>query len=137
MFRNWHRAALTAGGLLLALTACSSTGTSTTTAKTSTPPMASMSSMPAASGTSATSGTKIVIDHFAYAPMDLTVSPGQKVTVVNNDSTAHTLTADNKKFDTGSIGPGKSGSFTAPTTPGSYTYICSIHQFMHGTVTVH
>jgi plastocyanin len=80
---------------------------------------------------------QIVISNFAYQPMDLTVDPGQKVTVVNHDSTAHTLTAtSDHAFDTGRIDGGATGSFTAPTTPGSYPYICTIHQFMHGTLTV-
>lgn len=114
-----HRVALTAGLLLLTLAGCSSAGPSGTAA------------------TGSSTGSEIVIDNFAYAPMALTVSPGQRVTVVNHDSTAHTLTADDKSFDTGSIAPGRSGTFTAPTKPGSYSYICTIHQFMHGTVTVH
>jgi plastocyanin len=114
---------------MLALTACSSSGSST--AKSSAVPGSA-----ASASMSAMAGSRIVIDNFAYKPMALTVSPGQKVTVMNDDSTAHTLTADDRKFDTGSIAPGKSGTFTAPSAPGSYTYICSIHQFMHGTVTV-
>ncbi|WP_236652125.1 cupredoxin domain-containing protein [Streptacidiphilus neutrinimicus] len=85
----------------------------------------------------ATGSARIVVDNFAYQPMALTVAPGQTVTVVNHDSTAHTLTAtSNHAFDTGRIDAGATGSFTAPTTPGSYSYICTIHQFMHGTVTV-
>jgi plastocyanin len=57
--------------------------------------------------------------------------------VDNHDSTAHTLTATaGKAFDTGTIGAGKSGTFTAPAAAGSYPYICTIHQFMHGTLIV-
>ncbi|QMU73827.1 hypothetical protein GXP74_15155 [Streptacidiphilus sp. P02-A3a] len=86
---------------------------------------------------SGVTGSQIVISNFAFSPMDLTVSPGQKVTVVNHDSTAHTVTASaGNAFDTGDIAPGRSGTFTAPTKPGSYHYLCSIHQFMQGTVTV-
>ncbi|MFC1405610.1 MULTISPECIES: cupredoxin domain-containing protein [Streptacidiphilus] len=77
-----------------------------------------------------------MISDFTFAPSALTVSPGQTVTVVNHDSSTHTVTAGDKSFDTGDIAPGKSGSFTAPTKPGSYPYICTIHQFMHGTLTV-
>ncbi|KJS58088.1 hypothetical protein VM95_35615 [Streptomyces rubellomurinus] len=62
--------------------------------------------------------------------------PGDTITVVNDDTTAHTLTASDKSFDTGTIAPGKSATLTAPAKPGSYPYICTIHQFMHGTLTV-
>ncbi|WP_225447050.1 cupredoxin domain-containing protein [Streptacidiphilus sp. PB12-B1b] len=123
--------AVSAGVLVFALAACSSGGTSGGSAAPAT------SGMSTAMASPGVSGTQIVISNFAYTPMDLTVSPGQKVTVVNHDSTAHTLTAaTGGAFDTGSIAPGASGSFTAPAKPGSYRYICSIHQFMHGTVTV-
>ncbi|WP_232248533.1 cupredoxin domain-containing protein [Streptacidiphilus rugosus] len=81
---------------------------------------------------------QITISNFAFQPGDLTVAPGATVTVVNHDSTAHTVTASGGGgFDTGHINGGASGTFTAPTKPGSYPYICTIHQFMHGTLTVH
>ncbi|MFE4060323.1 cupredoxin domain-containing protein [Streptomyces sp. NPDC059096] len=79
----------------------------------------------------------MTIDNFAYAPSALTVAPGSKVTVVNKDSVAHTLTATTgKAFDTGTIGPGKTATFTAPAKAGAYPYICTIHPFMKGTLTV-
>jgi plastocyanin len=119
--------AAAAGALLLALTACSSTSSAT----------AGPSATAGSASAAAVSGTQIVISNFDFSPMTLTVSPGAHVTVVNHDSTAHTLTASSgNAFDTGDIGPGKSATFTAPTKPGSYSYICSIHQFMHGTLTV-
>jgi plastocyanin len=69
--------------------------------------------------------------------MTLTVSPGAKVTVSNQDSATHTLTATgDKAFDTGDVGPGKSVTFTAPTKAGSYSYLCDIHQYMTGTLVV-
>jgi plastocyanin len=107
---------------LLLLAACGSSGsgaTSTTTA-----------------GTSA-QGPHITIKNFGYSG-DLTVKPGAKVTVTNEDSTAHTLT-DKKthKFDTGNIdGNGGTGTFTAPTAPGKYPFGCTYHPEMKGTLTV-
>jgi plastocyanin len=78
-----------------------------------------------------------VIDNFAYSPANLTVHPGQTVTVVNHDSATHTLTAaGGSTFDTGAINPGKTATFTAPATAGTYPYVCSIHASMHGTLTV-
>jgi plastocyanin len=67
----------------------------------------------------------------------MTVKPGQKVTVTNRDSTAHTLTdKKNHKFDTGNIDPGATGTFTAPTAPGSYPFGCKYHPNMNGTLVV-
>ena len=80
----------------------------------------------------------IVIKNFAYSPSSLTVAPGSTVTVKNEDTATHTVTATSGgAFDTGDIQPGGSETFKAPSTPGSYAYICSIHQFMHGTLVVH
>ncbi|GAA1247305.1 hypothetical protein GCM10009665_42870 [Kitasatospora nipponensis] len=78
----------------------------------------------------------VTIKNFAFTPADLTVAPGTVITVTNQDTTAHTLTATGKEFDTGTLEPGKSATITAPTTAGSYPFICTIHPFMKGTLTV-
>ncbi len=90
----------------------------------------SSGSTSAATSTTAAAPNTITIDNFAFAPQSMTVSPGATVTVKNNDSTAHTVTAKNKAFDTGDVGAGATKTFTAPTKPGSYAYICLIHPFM-------
>ncbi|MFD5746272.1 cupredoxin domain-containing protein [Streptomyces sp. NPDC127033] len=80
---------------------------------------------------------RVTIDNFTFTPAALTVAPGTEVTVVNKDSVAHTLTAaKGKVFDTGTIGPGKTATFRAPGKAGAYPYICTIHPFMKGTLTV-
>jgi plastocyanin len=57
--------------------------------------------------------------------------------VVNADQAPHTVTGGGSSgFDTGTIQGGSSGSFTAPTAPGNYAYICSVHPYMHGTLVV-
>jgi plastocyanin len=38
-------------------------------------------------------------------------------------------------FDTGTIAPGKSATVTL-RNPGTYTYYCQFHAFMHGAVVV-
>jgi plastocyanin len=122
---------LVLGGALL-LAACSSGGSgspgSGSAASTSTPN--------AASGSSATKTSSITISNFMFSPMSATVAPGATVTVTNKDSVTHTLTATNGTFDTGNIGAGQSKTFTAPTKPGKYSYICNIHQYMMGTIVV-
>jgi plastocyanin len=78
----------------------------------------------------------IVIHNFMFTPMDDTVSPGTTITVTNKDSVTHTLSATDGKFNTGDIGPGQTKTFTAPAHAGSFHYICDIHQYMMGTITV-
>ena len=78
----------------------------------------------------------IVISGYTYSG-GTTVKPGEKVTITNKDDVAHTLTQVPKKlFDTGSIGGGKTVTFTAPTKPGSYTFGCTFHRNMAGTLIV-
>jgi plastocyanin len=82
------------------------------------------------------SGTSITISNFMFQPMSLTVSPGATVSVTNKDSATHTLTATGNEFNTGDIVQNHTKTFTAPMKPGTYNYICNIHQFMMGTITV-
>lgn len=86
-------------------------------------------------GTRATASS-INIENFAYQPRSITVKAGASITVKNADSATHTVTADNNAFDTGNINGSGTKTFTAPTTPGSFPYHCTIHPFMHGTLTV-
>jgi plastocyanin len=131
-----NRYSLAAGAAAIAvlLAACSSSSKNGGSSQppTSAPPVAT-SSTPA---TAPASGG-IVISGFAYSGT-LTVKPGQQVTVTNQDSMAHTLTdKQTKAFDTGNIdGNGGTGTFTAPTKPGSYPFGCTYHPNMHGTLVV-
>lgn len=78
----------------------------------------------------------VTISDFKFTPGALTVRRGARITVTNHDTTAHTATADNgNSFDTGNIDPGSSATFTLSEV-GTYSYHCSIHPFMHGTLTV-
>ncbi|HEY4020635.1 MAG TPA: cupredoxin domain-containing protein [Pseudonocardiaceae bacterium] len=88
-------------------------------------------------GVGTTAPDTISIKNFMFSPMTLTVSPGAKIAVTNEDSATHTLTATGAKaFDTGDVSPGRTVTFTAPSRPGSYSYICDIHQYMAGTLIV-
>lgn len=130
---RWHtrRAALTltaVAAFAVVAAACGSSGRSS-----STPRPAS------GSGPAGASSATIEIKNFAFVPAELTVGPGATVTVRNEDPTTHTVTAvspHEKAFDTGNVTAGATKTFTAPNSPGSYPYICEIHQFMHGTLTV-
>ena len=79
--------------------------------------------------------TTVSIKNFAFNPANATVAPGTTVTWVNNDQTAHTVTANNGAFDSGTLQPGKSYSFKFDKA-GTYAYHCNIHPYMTATVTV-
>ncbi|MFI5527209.1 cupredoxin domain-containing protein [Kitasatospora sp. NPDC051853] len=80
----------------------------------------------------------MIIRDGAFAPAELTVAPGARITVTNQDSIAHTLTATGSGgFDTGLLSKGQSKTITAPSAPGSYPFICIPHAItMKGTLTV-
>lgn len=88
------------------------------------------------STSSSATGTHITISNFMYSPMELTVSPGAVVSVTNTDQVTHTLTATGGEFNTGDISPKVTKTFKAPMQPGTYHYICDIHQYMMGSITV-
>jgi plastocyanin len=91
----------------------------------------------APSSSTSSSGTSISISNFMYSPMSLTVKPGATISVTNKDSATHTLTASGPGgFNTGDITDNQTKTFKAPTKPGTYQYICNIHQYMMGTIKV-
>ncbi len=71
-----------------------------------------------------------------FQPMSLSVAPGGTVRVTNKDTATHTLTATGGQFDTGEIDQNQTKTFTAPMKPGTYHYICNIHQYMTGSIVV-
>ena len=77
----------------------------------------------------------VSIADFSFSPASLTIEAGTTVTWVNNGAAPHTATGDGGSFDTGQIAAGGSAGITFDT-PGTYTYICSIHPQMTGTIVV-
>lgn len=131
-------------GILLIMAACGGTPTTTnasgdttpTAAPTSAPTTVVDTPTPTTAPTSAPSGgNSVAIANFAFSPASLTVKVGTKVTWTNNDSAAHTVTADQGAFDSGTLSPGGSYSFTF-TKAGTYTYKCSFHAQMTATIVV-
>jgi len=71
----------------------------------------------------------------AYAPNPVTVSVGGSVTWTNNDTTPHTSVGNTGGWNSGTIAPG--GKYTTTfSSAGTFTYHCSLHPGMTGTVTV-
>jgi plastocyanin len=83
----------------------------------------------------AASDTTVTIADFSFTPASITIHVGDTVTWTNHGPSAHTATANNGSFNTGVLQKGQSGSHTF-NTAGTFSYICSIHPFMHGTVVV-
>jgi plastocyanin len=77
----------------------------------------------------------VTIQNYAFSPAKLTVKVGTKIIVTNKDQTAHTLTAQSGAFDSGTIQPNKTMSFTVKKA-GVYPFYCQFHAFMTGTMTV-
>jgi plastocyanin len=95
-------------------------------------------SVPVAMTTPASNGSanNVIIQSFAFSPQTLTVNVGDTVTWTNLDSVAHTVISDvGNEISSPSLNQGQSYSHTF-VTGGRYTYHCSIHPNMTGTIIV-
>jgi len=74
---------------------------------------------------------------YKFQPPLLTVSVGTTVKWVNKDVAPHTATrnASDEAFDSGRMGPGAVFEHTFHA-PGTYGYLCWLHQGMQGRVVV-
>ena len=78
----------------------------------------------------------IEIKDFAYNPQTITVKSGQTITWINRDEEPHTVVSVEKQFKKSSaLDTDQSFTITAGT-PGTYTYFCSVHPKMTGTIVV-
>jgi LPXTG-motif cell wall-anchored protein len=82
----------------------------------------------------AASGSVTIVD-FNFSPGTITVDVGDTVTWVNNGPTPHSATSSNGAFDTGIFPAGESRSHTF-NEAGTFSYICTPHPNMRGTVVV-
>ena len=117
----------------LTLSACGADSKAADTPAMSTMPMPSP---PAGVDTAAPNADPlaVTIRDFGFQPATLTVKVGQTVTWTNQDEEPHTVMGQDLKSPVlGNQGSTFKHKFTAA---GTYTYVCSIHPFMHGTVTV-
>ena len=73
----------------------------------------------------------------AFSPNPFTESMATRSEViwVNNDGTTHRVVSDSPLFDSGNLGNGGTYPFTF-VAAGTYTYHCSIHPTMVGTITI-
>jgi plastocyanin len=85
--------------------------------------------------TAAPSNQEITISGFKFDPASVTVAIGTTVTWTNQDSSNHTVVADDGSWKSDSLAKGASFSYTFDKA-GTYTYICSVHPAMTGTIIV-
>jgi plastocyanin len=101
--------------------------------RAATAPVEGVCSLPVGEGVPGS--TLIVISRFTFAPIDVRVRAGERVTWVNCDLEAHTSTADGGQWVSGLLSPGDGFTQTFPTT-GEFSYHCEPHPFMIGRVIV-
>ncbi len=120
-----------------------------TPAATATPPPAPAETMPAPDPVQglddgdvqgppkarAAASASVTISDFQFGPASVTVNVGDTVSWTNQGPTAHSATATGGSFDTGIFAKGGTRSATF-NTAGTFSYICTPHPFMKGTVIV-
>ncbi len=88
-----------------------------------------------ASATEVASGPTITIANMAFG-QPLTVAPGSKINIANNDKMEHSVTSDTAGAFDQDVEGNKEATMTAPSQPGEYPFHCSYHPNMKGTLIV-
>ena len=89
---------------------------------------------PLGSGRAQAEEIKVSLDNFTFSPNEVKVKVGDIVTWTNHDDIPHTIVSAGK-FRSKTLDTDNSFSFTF-TAAGDYAYVCGLHPFMHGKVTV-
>jgi plastocyanin len=119
----WMAIASTILVILLSLSSCSPN------------PKATTSQTAPSRASQKTADVTVKIHNFKFEPANLTIAVGKTVQFINLDEEPHTATATEGAFDSKALDTHQTWNYTA-TKPGTYPYICSIHPFMKGTLTV-
>ena len=83
----------------------------------------------------ASASATVTMGDFFFSPSSVTVAVGDAVTWRNTGQAPHNATADDGSFKTPTLNNGQSASHTF-TQAGTFSYICTIHPNMKGTVRV-
>jgi plastocyanin len=137
---RWITAAPAVLVVVAALVGCGGGGDDGGTSATSKPP-STTTTAPSSTTASTTTrakpveGDAVTVKDFSFQPENLQVSVGTTVTWTNRDSATHTASADDGLFDTKSMRPGTSHTFTFERA-GTFTYHCNIHPTMTAEIIV-
>jgi len=115
--------------------ACGSGSSAAPTVQPGVQPTTAPTTQPGNQPTSVPAEVEVKIAGFAFDPASVTVKVGTTVKWTNQDSAAHTVTADDGSWNSGSLAKGQSFSQVF-TQAGTYTYQCTVHPSMKGTVVV-
>ena len=91
--------------------------------------------MPLAAPADTPAPTLVHIKNFMFVPATITVTPGTAVTFVNDAEEPHTVTANDKSFDSEGLDTNQKFTHTFAKA-GTYMFFCEVHPYMHGTVIV-
>lgn len=80
--------------------------------------------------------TKIEIKDFAFNPPKITVKSGEKITWINRDEEPHTIVSVEKQFKKSSALDTDQEFTVVAGPPGTYSYFCSVHPKMTGTIVI-
>ncbi|MEW9623630.1 cupredoxin domain-containing protein [Rhodanobacter geophilus] len=89
-----------------------------------------------AAAAAAPAANRIEIRNFMFMPKTLTVPVGAEVTWINRDEEPHTVVSANGQFAPSKALDSNDRYVTRFSKPGTYTYYCTVHPFMTGTVVV-
>src|SRR6267143_5782939 len=78
----------------------------------------------------------IEIKDFAFNPQTITVKSGQTITWINRDEEPHTVVSVEKQFKKSSALDTDQSFTIVAGSPGTYSYFCSVHPKMTGTIMV-
>jgi plastocyanin len=87
------------------------------------------------SPTQVAGGPTITIANMAFG-QPLTVAPGAKINLANNDTMEHSVKSDTAGVFDQDVEGKEKATMTAPSKPGEYPFHCSYHPNMHGTLIV-
>ena len=87
-------------------------------------------------GSTGVAQSKIEIKDFAFIPQTITVKSGQRITWINHDEEPHTVVSVEKQFKKSPALDTDQEFTVVAGSPGTYSYFCSVHPKMTGTIVV-
>ena len=111
------------------------TGTITVTGTDGSSPTTTVPSSPTTAPPAPSPGGDVTIFDNGYTPSSKTITTGTTLVWSNTGALPHTVTDTSGSFDSGFVMAGQTYARTF-NTPGTYSYFCTLHPGMTGSVTV-